>query len=159
MDALGKPNWQRRLTDWWQLVREDFLIWRTREANKTKVAITVATIITLLLIWFSWRLWHSRQRKTHSKRLRYRRPKGTPITALHKLEPLIAKNIGRRPEGVPLCRWMLGLSDSHPAIDDQLLRMSELHSKLRFDPAGLPADQTDELTQLAEKLKRYLKRN
>lgn len=158
LDAPGKPDWQRRLTDWWQRVREDFLIWRTREANKTKVAVTVGIISSLLLLWIGWRLWLSRQRGTAGKQQRYRRPKDTPLTALHKLEPLVARRIGHRPAGTPLCRWMLQLTGTHPWLEDRLVRVTELHSRLRFDPAGTPPETADELARLASALRRDLRR-
>lgn len=157
MDTLGRPDWQRKLTDWWQRVREDFLIWRTREANKTRVAIAIGAIISLLLLWIGWRLWHTRQRRAAKIHNRYKRPKDTPITALHKLEPMIAKKIGRRPSGTPLCRWMLRLADQVPAIRAQLFRTAELHSMIRFDPAQNPEHLSDELSSLVKELKRTLK--
>lgn len=158
MDAHGRPDWQRRLTDWWQLLREDFLIWRTREANKTKVAVSAAAIITLLLLWIGWRLWHSRQRRAKKKRSVYHRSKDSPVTALHKLEPLVARTIGPRPDGMPLCRWMSGLLDTHPVLETKLGRLSELHSRVRFDPAGASASESDELASLAKELRTQLKK-
>lgn len=157
MDTAGKADWQRKLADWWQRLREDFLIWRTKEANKTKVAVIVAIIVTLLLLWIGWRLWHSRQRKVRKARRMYQRPENTPVTALHKLEPLIAKRIGPRPNGTPLCQWMLDLIQTEPSLKTDLKRMTELHSRLRFDPIASPIEDTDELNKLALKTRRFLK--
>ena len=160
MDMLGRPDWQRKLIDWWQRVREDFLIWRTREANKTNVAIVVGMVITILLSWISWRLWHSRQRNEVKKqRHSYNRPKDIAITSLNKLEPLLAKKLGSRPCGVPLCRWMLGLTHPHPVLDQKLQRINELHSHLRFDPERAPVNAQDDLVNLTNELRRFLKKN
>jgi hypothetical protein len=161
MDISNTSLWQHRLADWWQRFREDFLIWRTREANKTKVYVVVAAIVTLLVLWVSWRLWQSRQRRTRSKKSRYLRPKDSPVTALHKLENLAAKKIGARPEGTPFCEWLeaLIMLDTEPAgpLKCLLTPAIELHSVIRFDPDGCTPEQHQQLDEICSKLKAVIK--
>ncbi|MDC1406515.1 transglutaminase-like domain-containing protein [Akkermansiaceae bacterium] len=161
MEAALTDGWRQRLADWWQLTREDFLIWRTREANKTRVFYVVAAILSLVAIWVSWRLWSSRQRNTDSTLTPYQRPKNAPYTPLHKLEPLIAKKIGRRPTGTPLCEWLHGLllleSSSHHGLEKLLLPAIKLHSAIRFDPAETGSEKHQELRELSLSLKQQIK--
>ena len=157
MDHLDQAGWQRKFIDWWQLFREDFLIWRTGKTNQTKVIIISSIIVTVMILWIGWRLWNSRQQKITQKRQPYRRPKDAPTTELHKLESLIAKKIGHRPKGTPLCKWMLTLGHIYPRLSDQLRHISELHSRLRFDPVGTPTETSDELITRTKELKKFLK--
>jgi len=157
MEAGNTNLWQRKLSDWWQRIREDFLIWRTKATNKTRVMIGISIVVTLLLLWISWRLWQSRQRKTRSKLMRYQRPKNAAITDLHQLEPLVAKKIGPRSEGIPFCQWLSELIELDPSLDKPLCRAIKLHSIIRFDPKGASADQSDELASITTALKKAIK--
>ena len=161
IEAAITDGWRQRLADWWQLTREDFLIWRTKEANKTRVLYVVAAILSLVAIWVSWRLWSSRQRNTDTQHNPYQRPKNAPYTPLHKLEPLIAKKIGRRPTGTPLCEWLHGLllldaALSHD-LEKLLLPAIKLHSAIRFDPAESGSEKLQELRELSLSLKQQIK--
>jgi hypothetical protein len=161
MEAAITDGWRQRLADWWQLTREDFLIWRTKEANKTRVLYVVAAILSLVAIWVSWRLWSSRQRNTDTQHNPYQRPKNAPYTPLHKLEPLIAKKIGRRPTGTPLCEWLHGLLLSDAALSQDLEKLLlpaiKLHSAIRFDPAESGSEKLHELRELSLSLKQQIK--
>ena len=153
--------WKQKLADWWQRLREDFLIWRTRETNKTKVYIVVVVIVTLLLLWISWRLWQTRQRRSLRKNPRYQRPNDSAVTPLHKLERLAAKKIGSRTEGTPLGEWLQGigkLDDStEHQLEDELSRAIELHSVIRFDPEGSTPEKNHELRELCVSLRKRIK--
>lgn len=159
LEANVSSAWQRKLSDAWQRLREDFLIWRTRDTNKSKVIITITMIITLLSLWIIWRLWHSRQCKNQhqSKHNHYRRPKDSPTTALHKIEPLAAKKIGPRAEGTPLCRWLTGIIQLDPSLEAPLLSAIQLHSIIRFDPQGATPEQHQELTRITAALRSAIK--
>lgn len=149
--------WQRKLTDAWQRLREDFLIWRTRDTNKTKVIVAITIIITLLTLWITWRLWHSRQRPTQSKHNRCRRPKDSPSTALQKIEPLVAKKIGPRAGGTPLCQWLTGIIQLDPSLKEPLMTASRLHSIIRFDPKGATPEQHQQLASITAALRSAIK--
>lgn len=162
MEAANTNHWRQRLADSWQRLSEDFLIWRTREENKNRVYTVVAAILSLIAIWVSWRLSSSRQRKAVTALNPYQRPKGAPYTALHKLEPLVAKKIGRRPTGIPLCEWLRGLLKSNdPSVDNldkTLLPAIDLHSALRFDPLEAQPEQYAELNRLSISLRKQIKK-
>lgn len=162
MEAANTDHWRQRLADSWQRLSEDFLIWRTREDNKNKVYTVVAAILSLMAIWVFWRLWSSRQRKVVDALNLYQRPKNAPYTALHKLEPLVAKKIGHRPTGVPLCAWLRGLLKSDDPslenLDKALLPAITLHSALRFDPAESQPEKHAELGRLSAHLRKQIKK-
>lgn len=162
MELAGSATWNRKLADWWQRAREDFLIWRTREANKTKVFTVIAAVVSLLLLWILWRLWSTRQRDVYAKPNHYQRPEDSPLTALHKLERLAAKKMGPRPVGKPLCQWLLGILNRDPSSVVELQKLLRpaitLHSAIRFDPAGAAPGQAEKLTELCELLKKAIKK-
>lgn len=161
IEAQNIDNWKQRLADKWQLLREDFLIWRTNEANKTRVFYILAGILSLVVIWVSWRLWSSRQRKSDIRLQPYQRPKNAPYTSLHKLESLASKKIGRRPVGTPLCEWLQRLLLSDEAIDNKLEELLipavALHSIIRFDQAKATSEQHHQLTELCRRIKYQIK--
>ena len=161
IEARNLDHWKQRLTDKWQRMSEDFLIWRTREANKTKVFYVLAGILSLVVIWVSWRLWSSRQREIKTALRPYQRPKNAPYTPLHKLETLVTKKIGRRRTGTPLCEWLHGLLLLDTAIENELekslLPAIALHSAIRFDPAASTPQQHHELAALSRRLKQQIK--
>ncbi|MDG1358469.1 MAG: transglutaminase-like domain-containing protein [Akkermansiaceae bacterium] len=161
IEAHNLDNWKQRLADKWQRMSEDFLIWRTKETNKSKVLYVLTAILSVVAIWVSWRLWSSRQRKEDALLRPYKRPKNAPHTPLHKLESLVTKKIGRRPTGTPLCEWLHELLLLDVAIENELeeslLPAIALHSAIRFDPAISSAKQHQELALLSRLIKRQLK--
>jgi len=158
MEEANASLWQLKLTDWWQRVREDFLIWRTQDQNKTKTAVVAGTIMAALLLWIGWRLWKSRQRGgKRAKKTRYQRPTGTTLTALNKLEPVISRKIGPRPEGLPLCRWIGLLEKLDPSLNSLLMPLTKLHSEVRFDPGNKGSEHRGEIARLSAELKKRLK--
>ena len=153
MDQVDTSAWRLRLADWWQLLREDFLIWRTNDANKNLTVIVFSGLLGSLLLWIIWKLWKSRQYGSKSnRRLSYQKPAGAPQTALNKIEPAIARKLGRRPHGLPLVRWVMMLEKTDPNLGNLLRSLTKLHSTLRFDP-----DATNELQEEAKELAMELK--
>lgn len=162
IEAQNTNHWKQRLSDKWQLLREDFLIWRTNEANKTRVFYVLVAILGLVVIWVSWRLWSSRQRKSDITTQAYQRPKGAPFTSLNQLEPLATKKIGQRPTGTPLCTWLQGLLMIDQG-DDQKLReflnaAIALHYVARFDSANSTPEQHQELAIICRQIKQHIKK-
>ena len=157
LEQVDTTSWKVRLTDWWQLLREDFLIWRTNDANKKRSLIVFSALLGSLLLWIIWKLWSSRQRgEIENRNLIYRKPKGAPQTALNKIEPAIARKLGRRPHGTPLVSWVMLLEQRDPQLATLLSSLTKLHSKLRFDPSA-KNEQHREATELAIELKKKLK--
>jgi len=159
MEETKTSTWQLKLADWWQLIREDFLIWRTQDENKTRTAILVGAIVGILILWLAWRLWKSRQRgSTRGKKVFYTRSNEAPLTALNKLEPAISRKIGRRPQGLPLCRWVMMLEKIDPSLGSLLTPLTQIHSELRFDPERHNEKLEHEITRLSTELKARLKK-
>ena len=158
MEEAKASAWQLKFADWWQRVREDFLIWRTQDTNKTKTAIVAGGLLAILLTWIGWKLWKSRQHgQARVKKSRYKRPIGTPLTALNKLEPAISRKIGPRPQGQPLCSWVNLLEKLDPSLNSLLMPLTQLHSEVRFDPEHVDTEQRDEIARLSSELKKRLK--
>lgn len=165
MDNQIKTDWRQNFKDWWQRFREDFLLWRTEEANKNKIIITLAALAILLLLWITWRLWHSRVRNEKNKAKRRRAIlRSEQITPLHKLELLISKSIGSRPSGTPMLTWLeqtKKLQDNE--LDDLSRNAAVLHNEIRFNPAlsekkELMERLSEVCLQIKQRLK-YLKRS
>ena len=161
MDLGNTDSWNQQIADWSQRLSEDFLIWRTREANKNRVYVAIGAIITLMALWILWRLWQTRQRHIHSKAHYYQRPQDSPHTALHKLEHLAAKKIGPRPVGTPLCQWLQGIlfldQPSQNELRTLLASAIALHSAIRFDPVGAAPSEHQKLNELCASLKPAIK--
>ncbi|MBK1831492.1 transglutaminase domain-containing protein [Verrucomicrobiaceae bacterium R5-34] len=158
LEEANASAWQLQLVDWWQRLREDFLIWRTQDENKTKTAVVAGALLALLLAWIAWRLWKSRQRgEKKGPKARYQRPKGTPQTALNKLERRIARKIGPRPEGQPLCDWVRLLEAKDPSLQSIIAPLTQLHSEVRFDPEHSSEEHAAKITELSAALKKRLK--
>ncbi len=158
MEQINTASWQLKLSDWWQLLREDFLIWRTRDENKMMVSIAVITIVGILLLWLIWRLWKSRQHGSNrGETTSYLRPENIHLTPLNKLEPAISRKIGPRPNGQPLGRWVMKLEKIDPNLSHLLHPLTQAHSRLRFDPEINQARLEQEVSQLTLKLKKRLK--
>ena len=157
IDKTDSSLWQRQLADWWQRLREDFLLWRTHETNQTRVIWGVSLTITLFTLWIIWRLWTSRQTHHQTKKNHYIRPNNTPSTPLNKLESRIERAWGPRPTGKPLTQWII----ETPILKDSQIkyihRLCLLHNVARFDPKGISPEETDELAELCLTFKKELK--
>ncbi|MGB0992497.1 MAG: transglutaminase-like domain-containing protein [Akkermansiaceae bacterium] len=157
MDSNSGSGFQRKLADWWQRFTEDFLIWRTRGANKTKVVAVVSTIIGLLALWVGWRLWRSRNPAMKTSRALRKKLLRSAITPLHQLEPWLAKRIGPRPASMPMSTWLETINHSSE-LDHLARQAASLHDALRFDPSvELPSAQHEELKVLCQQLRQKFK--
>ena len=158
MEETDIAAWKIRLADWWQLLREDFLIWRIQDQNKTRTVIAVSCFVGFLSIFLFWRLWKSRQRHPKQKKQhRYKPPTGAPTTALNKLESTISRKIGPRPIGLPLCRWVRTLEDIDSSLASITRPLTEKHSTLRFDSCDLKNETLEEISELCLELKKRIK--
>ncbi|MES2475416.1 MAG: transglutaminase-like domain-containing protein [Verrucomicrobiota bacterium] len=134
-------------------LREDFLLWRNRPGNRLGVTLAMSAIALGVIGFVFKRLWKSRQRLEET-----RRSNGYDgairLTPLNALEKPLEKQLGQRPLGQPLSRWLASLP-TPPAFLDEALK---LHQRLRFDPS--PASPADEarLADLARQLEATLKK-
>lgn len=149
------PTLTRRFNDWFQLLREDFFLWRNQPANRLGASLVMLSIGCSLAGFVGWRLWKSR------KRLEEKRKSGgydgefiqTPLNAL---EPYAEKQLGPRPPGKPLAEWLGGLRSALPD-EAPLNEAIHIHQRLRFDPAPQQTSSSEKLETLAEQLKHSLK--
>lgn len=158
MDTGDKALWQQRLADWWQRIKEDFLIWRTHKSNKSWVVTLVTVAITLLTLWIIWRLWKSRQRNKPHRARRYQPPASAVITPLNRLEPKLARILGPRPVGMPMVTWVQRLHELDPTLTPLLDEISRLYSRMRFDQDNLSTEDERSITELCRQLSPALKK-
>jgi hypothetical protein len=145
------------LIDWWQRLREDFLIWRTRPANRLMVTVVMGIIAVLLFSYIAVRLWKQRTRGVRRGKVV---PGGSEVrlTPLHQLERSAASVLGPRPAGTSLTRWLMGLDDLLPSLRAELRRAVALHWKARFDPLGAEKAEQLELESSCRELRKEIKR-
>jgi hypothetical protein len=142
------------LSDWFQLRREDLLVWRDRPGN---MAIVTAVLMTPLLIGLAFigrNLWRSRGRVNDETP--GRAAATLPVTPLSSIEKPARKLLGERPPGMPIGPWLGQLVPRlpQPAL---LVQALELHQRLRFDPAaGKEPAELAELQRLVADLRRDL---
>jgi hypothetical protein len=141
------------LTDWFQQVREDLLVWRDQAGHMMWITLGLLTPLALGIAYIGRNLWRSRSRLEAEKaRLRGATVVATPLTAL---ERPARKLLGERPLGTPLAPWLMRLSSRLPQ-PELLAQALALHHRLRFDPAAPAAELTAELRSLVEGLRRDL---
>lgn len=141
------------LTDWFQRVREDLLVWRDQPGHMMWITLGLLTPLALGVAYIGRNLWRSRSRLDAEKaRLRGATVVATPLTALEKSA---RKLLGERPPGTPLAPWLMRLSSKLPQ-PELLAHALALHHRLRFDPAAPAAELTAELRLLVEGLRRDL---
>ena len=166
---LTPPNWlglERQgagtpllvhLIDWWQRVREDFLIWRTRPTNRLLVRMGFIAVGLLLVVYVARRLWTHRRR---GARPRTARPGGAEalITPLHALERSAGTVLGPRPRGEALTRWLEDLQRVLPDQEAELKTAVALHWKARFDPLGVEEAERAQLAETCQSLRKAIRR-
>jgi hypothetical protein len=141
------------LTDWFQRLREDLLVWRDKPGHMMWLTLGLLTPIVIGIAYIGRNLWRSRSRLEADKaRLRGAVVVVTPLTALEKPA---RKLLGERPPGTPLAPWLMKLSSRLPR-PELLTEALALHHRLRFDPAAPAAELTAELRSLVDGLRRDL---
>lgn len=150
--------WERRVVDWWQRTREDFLVWRTSAGNRTMINAVMGLLVALLLGFVAWRLVRSHTRRERGRAGPGRALSRSPIvTPLHELAGSAEHWLGPRPPALAFSNWIRALGRSVPAIESSLRRAIDFHWKARFDPIGLEAHEEDEFQSLCRDLKHRLK--
>ena len=141
---LTPPDWTgletprasrfQALSDRFQLLREDLLVWRDQPGNMTLVTAVLLGPILVGLVFIGRNLWRSRSRLDPVRALA-RGAATVPATPLRALEKPARRLLGERPPGTPLARWLMRLAPElpRPAL---LAEALDLHHRLRFDPAA-----------------------
>ncbi len=149
-------RWSRPLLDWWQKLREDFLIWRTLPGNTGVINGSILGVGALLLLYLGLRLWKSRIR--HSEEDGEAGRKDAVQTPLHGLTRFAEPCLGPRKEGRTLTGWILGLGEFLPGIEADLHRAISYHWKARFDPLGLAPGEAGQFEELCRGLREKIVR-
>lgn len=149
------PNFQERLGDTLQRIREDFQIWRSNEGNRGWVNLALAIVGVLVLIFVAWRLSGSRIRR-QKKALELRKHLSSSETALSRVLPQLEKKFGPRPSGQLLAPWLeervLAHEEAFAFSTEKAQRMLVLHEKSRFGNRVLAEQEVGELDELVEAL-------
>ena len=151
--------WERRILDWWQQRRENFLVWRMASGSRGLLNGILMAVGGCLVGFVAWRLARSRTRGA-VRRSRGGEPVSGPGVARTPLQELAAGAehwLGPRPEAQPFTRWILPLAELVPGCGTSLRRAVSYHWKARFDPIGLDPAEDREFRTLCAELKARLK--
>ncbi len=154
LETPRTPPWQG-LLDWWQMRRDDILVWRSEPGNLA-IAFTIIAVPFLLgALLIGRRLWKSKRRVDPATERRVASA-AHPITALSGIEKIASTHLGPRPPGMPLGSWLLGLSSiiSEPK---ELHEAIALHRAIRFDPDTDPTNLERRLRAITSQLRKELK--
>lgn len=132
-EAPRTAAWQS-VIDWFQMLRDDLLVWRTQPGNMALAILIMVLPLALGALLVARRLWRSRRRLEEQAAGRST-SRVAETTALSDLEPLATPHIGTRQPGTPLTRWLLSLAP-HLKDPDPLLKAIALHQERRFDPTS-----------------------
>lgn len=144
------------LTDWFQQVREDLLVWRDQPGRMMWLTLGMLTPIVIGMAYIGRKLWRSRSRLDEEKaRRRGASVVATPLTVLEKRA---RKLLGERPPGTPLAPWLMRLAPRLPQ-PELLAEAVRLHHRLRFDPQAAEAGAANRLQALVESLRQDLGRS
>jgi hypothetical protein len=147
-------SWAQDFKDWFQNIKQDFLIWRSNEENKSLMNLVMWVLGVILLLWFSFRLFKVRVKYTELDNisrslLNYQVPKEFELIE-GKLELLI----GGRSAAQTYHHWIYS---AHSKLDknlfDRLVDLVNLHEQSRF--GGV--DKSQEITNMSQKIKSLLK--
>ncbi|MGH8742440.1 MAG: DUF4129 domain-containing protein, partial [Burkholderiales bacterium] len=109
----------------------------------------VLGVALLIALWFGWRLYRQRQLMEYGRRGPRREAMARvpgEDSELYQVERELAKNgLGRAP-GETALSWAERVG---PKLSPSLREIVQLHYRYRFDPAGLPASDREQLRQRA----------
>ncbi|MCH2065550.1 MAG: transglutaminase-like domain-containing protein [Roseibacillus sp.] len=154
-EGSGLP-WSRHLLDWWQKMREDFLVWRTLPGNTGMVNWFIIVVMGILLAYLMVRLWGRRTRRL--KKVGGITRGAAVRTPLHDLARLAERWLGPRSESKAFTEWILGLGRLLPAMESDLRRAVSYHWKARFDPIGLAPREEGQFEELCRGLRNQIRR-
>ncbi len=119
-------GWRRDLADWWQLFREDVLIWFGRPLVSKIIEILIWTLAMSLGVWIFWRLWQTRSRNQKNLPNSWA-ARCANEHSLEGLEKWLSKKIGPRPIGIPMASW---INEQYPEGASALLVK---YQRMKFD--------------------------
>ncbi len=147
-------DWSQGMRDWFHNIKQDFLMWRTDEENKSFVGMIFWGLGAILLGWVAYRLFKAKELDVVSdgKLPDYY---GYEISAeLVMLEGGLTEVIGARPVSRTYQQWV---HSGEGKLDKQLFaklkELVSLHEESRF--GGY--DRTQQIGELVDKVKLKLK--
>ena len=157
----GSASWWAGLADLWSWTR--FRLSQLSTGGEERTTIVVIAVALLIGLWFAWRLY--RQRELMMFRARGTGPAQAPgvpgnDSELYLLErELEQRGLGRTP-GETVMAWLARIEAKLPAgcRGGDLREIAALHYRYRFDPAGLPAREREQLREQALALLRTASR-
>jgi hypothetical protein len=143
------------LTDGFQQLREDLLVWRDKPGRMKWLTLGLLTPLVAGLVFIGRNLWRSRARVEEADaRRRGGVAVATPLTALEKAA---RRRLGERPPGTPLAPWLKRLAPALPK-PELLDEAVKLHHRLRFDPVASDPAALERLKALVQELRAGLGR-
>ena len=144
----ARTPWWQIVGDWWGWASHQFSRWRWREATGTESDERwlwgLAGLLTLLLFW---RLL--RRQRVHQAPARTE-PAATiwpgAESPFYQVIAVLSAQAGARPPGETLETWLRRIG-AWEALD--LAEMARWHQRWRFDPAGLPEAERQQLAETA----------
>ncbi|MBI3042360.1 MAG: transglutaminase domain-containing protein [Betaproteobacteria bacterium] len=141
--------WWSAIADLWSWLRFRLSQLGAGGREEERTAAIAAGIALLVGLWFGWRLYRQRRLMVFGKRGEARqesRAQGAD-SELYLIERELAKAGLGRLTSETIMTWVARVKDRLPRGMDAnaLARVVRLHYRLRFDPAGLPAPERDEL--------------
>ncbi|MGJ8657512.1 MAG: transglutaminase-like domain-containing protein [Akkermansiaceae bacterium] len=152
--AKNEVEWSQGFKDWFQNIKQDFLIWRTDDENKSLMNAVMWVLGVMLLIWFGYRLFKARTRKADigngmASSLTYELPREFEF-----IEAKLSSVIGERSVAQTYQNWVEGAKDKvDEDLLEKLMNLMKLHEKSRFGGQNM----SSEIAKSSEKVKSLLK--
>jgi hypothetical protein len=153
-NGKDRASWAQNFKDWFQNIKQDFLIWRSKEDNQSLMNLVMWTLGIILLLWFAYRLFKVRVKYTELDNIsrslsNYQVPKEFEL-----IEGKLKLLIGGRSAAQTYHHWIYS---AHSKLDenlfDRLVDLVNLHEQSRF--GGV--DKSQEITNISQKIKSLLK--
>jgi hypothetical protein len=145
-------SWWSPIADLWSWVR--FRLSQLAMGGEERTTMVVVAVALLIGLWFAWRLYHQRALMMFGGRGAGRaQAPGAPgsDSELYLLERQLERaGLGRSP-GETVMAWLARIEAKLPAgcRGGDLREVAALHYRYRFDPAGLPAQEREQLRESA----------
>jgi len=153
-DAQGE-KWSRGIKDWFQNVKQDFLMWRTHEANKANMNKVILGLMATLLGWIAYRLYKARKIDYNESEYSSKLQSYDVSSDLIFVEGEIEELIGKRPQAQTYYRWVMsGEAKLDSKLFSALRGLVSSHEESRFGGK----DKSKQMAQLGKEIKSLLKK-
>ncbi|MFT6794800.1 MAG: hypothetical protein ACJAR1_002816 [Rubritalea sp.] len=146
-------SWAQDFKDWFQNIKQDFLIWRSNEENKSLMNLVMWVLGVIPLLWFSYKLFKVRVKQVDSENLSGSVSSFTVPEEFEIIENKLSLVIGSRPVAQTYHSWVNSASSK---VDEKLfvrlVDLVTLHEQSRF--GGV--DKAQEITRLSQEIKSLL---